>query len=84
MACMGYRVRVGRGGEVTYYHPRSSGHDLRVRGIRLGDAYTREGVTARFEGISDGRELASAAAKARMRAEELAENMEGARPPSSA
>lgn len=44
----GYRAREDARGEVTYYHPKSSGHNLRARGIKLGDAYTKEGVTARL------------------------------------
>lgn len=43
-----FKVRETRNNEVTYYHPESTGYDKRVRGIKLGDAYTRQGVTARL------------------------------------
>lgn len=48
MGNQGYKVKVNKRGEVTYYHPKSTGHNYRVRGIRLGDAYTMQGVNARL------------------------------------
>lgn len=59
MANQGYKVKINKHGEVTYYHPKSTGYNYRVRGIRLGDAYTKQGVNARLlidmDAIKDGR-----------------------------
>lgn len=44
----GFKIRVNKNDEITYYHPDSTGYDKRVRSIRLGDAYTKQGVTARL------------------------------------
>ena len=44
----GFQVRETRRGDLTYYHPDSTGSDKRVRACRLGMGYDAAGVRARL------------------------------------
>lgn len=58
MGARGFRVRETRRGDLTYYHPDSTGSDKRVRACRLGMGYDAAGVRARlavdFGTLADG------------------------------
>lgn len=59
LARIGYRTAVNRRGVLTFYPPEGTGHP--IKGYKLDDSYTVEGLRARLAPRLDGRRLAGLA-----------------------